>query len=75
MSGAKDISYYNFIKKFLSFIRLKKNLVQGINSRRSKIKLVYNHPVTALSMQYTTIRTGLKPIDFDKIYKCLYKHI
>lgn len=75
MSGAKDISYYNFIKKFLSFIRLKKNLVQGINSRRSKIKLVYNHPVTALSMQYTTIRTGLKPIDFDKIYKYLYKHI
>lgn len=75
MSGAKDISYYNFIKKFLLFIRLKKNLVKGLNSRQSKIKLIYNHPVTALSMQYTTLRTGLKPINLDEIFKYFYKHI
>jgi dTDP-4-dehydrorhamnose reductase len=75
LSGEKDISYYNFAKKFLSFVGLKRNLVRGYDSNDLNIKLTYNHPVTGLSMQHTTFCTGLKPITLREIFIYLYKYI
>jgi dTDP-4-dehydrorhamnose reductase len=75
LSGVKDLTYSDFAKNFLQFLGTKRNLVKSVSSKDLDIKLIYNHPVTALRMNRTTLYTGIKPVNSKEIFKYLYKFI
>ena len=73
LSGIEDISYCNFAKQLIKRLGKKNELLNCLNSHDLKIKLVYNHKITALKMKYTKKKLKLKPIELKKIINYLIK--
>tara|TARA_X000000950_G_scaffold286385_1_gene395118 strand:- start:698 stop:1564 length:867 start_codon:yes stop_codon:yes gene_type:complete len=73
LSGEKDINYCDFAKKLILRSKKKITFVNCQNSNDLKIKLVYNHHITALKMRYTFKKLGVKPVKLSKIINYILK--
>ncbi|NER34654.1 MAG: sugar nucleotide-binding protein [Oscillatoria sp. SIO1A7] len=71
LSGEKDISYYEFALGLFDHLSLSRDLVVNVSSADVGVNLIYNHPVTALNMNFTSQVLGLKPVSLDTVYDYL----
>ena len=75
LSGEKDLSYSDFANGFLDFLNLDKNLCKNLKSTEIGVKLLYNHPITALDMSYTEKKLNIQKIKLSEIYTYLSQFI
>jgi len=71
MSGERDLNYVEFAAGLLKALGLPASLLNASSSIKAGVKLSYNHPITALNMELTTERLGLKPVAASEIYNYL----
>jgi dTDP-4-dehydrorhamnose reductase len=69
LSGERDISYSDFAINLAEYLGIGEEIIRPVKSSDVGVNLVYNHNITALSMRYTTIDTGLKEIQLIDVYK------
>ena len=73
LSGEKDINYCDFAKKLILRSKKNLNLLNCQNSNELKIKLVYNHHITALKMRFTFKKLRVEPVKLSKIINYIIK--
>lgn len=71
MSGERDLNYVEFAAGLLRALGLPASLLNASSSTKAGMKLNYNHPITALNMELTSERLGLKPVAASEIYDYL----
>lgn len=75
LSGERDINYYDFAIGLYQFLELDTNLIISVQSKNIGVQLAYNHPVTALGMQYTHQQLGLNTIPLTRIYSYFKSYV
>jgi dTDP-4-dehydrorhamnose reductase len=71
LSGERDVNYKEFAKGLCEFLNLPADRVSGLKSTDVGVKLLYNHPITALAMPYTQEKLGLEPVPLCAVYSLL----
>ena len=71
MSGEHDLNYADFAAGLIDFLKLPAHLLTRTSSTAAGVKLNYAHPITALNMDLTTARLGIKPSAPAEIYAYL----
>jgi len=73
ISGKKDISYSDFGKGLLQYLKKDQNLCIPINSSDINVKLRYNHFYTSLNMEYTSSILDINYVNLEEIYEIFKK--
>ena len=73
LSGIKDISYSEFGKGLLKYLKKDEKLCIPINSKDISVKLRYNHFYTSLNMKYTSSILGINYVNLEEIYDIFKK--
>jgi dTDP-4-dehydrorhamnose reductase len=68
LSGERDVAYHEFAVGLLRHIGLPTSMAVKAKSTEIGLTLRYNHPCTAIRMDNTTRRLGLKPISLATVY-------
>ncbi len=68
ISGERDISYSEFGKGLLKYLKKDQNLCIPINSKDINVQLRYNHFYTSLSMKHTSSILDINYVSLDDIY-------
>ena len=73
ISGKKDISYSDFGKGLLQYLKKDQNLCTPIKSCDINVKLRYNHFYTSLNMKYTSSILDINYVNLEEIYEIFKK--
>lgn len=74
LSNKKNLNYYNFAKKLLSYLGSKNKVIKK-SSKDYGLNLLYKHNISSLSMNYTKKKLKVNYVKLNEIFKFFERKI